>query len=221
MIGIPLGLAAVNAIEWHMHKHILHDLGKKKGGRWYAHWEHHKDTRKNDFVDEKYTETITNERSMQEIVALSIGAAIVAPLFPIAPFFTGTLWYGAYNYWRAHRQAHIHPEWAREHIPWHYDHHMGLDQDLNWCVTRPWYDYVKGTRVAGPAGVMEKNVFGLDLPDWVNEPLNEFTTQLGWVAKPYVPKAERRAAKKAAAGTGAGNRSYEASASGSLNSIRS
>jgi len=24
---------------------------------------------------------------------------------------------------------------------------MGTDQDLNWCVTKPWFDYLLGTRV--------------------------------------------------------------------------
>ena len=28
----------------------------------------------------------------------------------------------------------------------HYDHHMGADQDANWCVTRPWFDWIMGTR---------------------------------------------------------------------------
>ena len=38
------------------------------------------------------------------------------------------------------------PEWARENLPWHYDHHMGPNQDANWCVTRPWFDDLMGTR---------------------------------------------------------------------------
>jgi len=28
---------------------------------------------------------------------------------------------------------------------WH-DHHMGPNQEANWCVTQPWFDYVMGTR---------------------------------------------------------------------------
>ena len=37
-------------------------------------------------------------------------------------------------------------DWARENLPWHYDHHMGPDQNANWCVTKPWFDHVMGTR---------------------------------------------------------------------------
>ncbi len=38
------------------------------------------------------------------------------------------------------------PEWGKEHLPWHYDHHMGPNQDSNWCVTKPWFDDLLGTR---------------------------------------------------------------------------
>jgi sterol desaturase/sphingolipid hydroxylase (fatty acid hydroxylase superfamily) len=68
-------------------------------------------------------------------------------LAPIAPFFTGTMVYSAVHYYRVHKRSHLDPEWAREHLPWHYDHHMGPDQNVNWCVTRPWFDHLMGTRV--------------------------------------------------------------------------
>ena len=74
------------------------------------------------------------------------GAVAIAPLFPIAPFFVGTLWYSSANYYRKHKRSHLDPAWAREHLPWHYDHHMGPHQDANWCVTRPWFDRLLGTR---------------------------------------------------------------------------
>ena len=31
-------------------------------------------------------------------------------------------------------------------MPHHYDHHMGKNQDANWCVTHPFFDWVMGTR---------------------------------------------------------------------------
>ena len=54
-----------------------------------------------------------------------------------------------------HRRAHLQPEWARK-IPWHYDHHMNSNQDANWCVTKPWFDYLMGTRVISSADLQEK-----------------------------------------------------------------
>ena len=56
------------------------------------------------------------------------------------------MWASGYHYWRVHKKAHEDPAWAREHLPWHYDHHMGPNQDANWCVTRPWFDILMGTR---------------------------------------------------------------------------
>ena len=72
----------------------------------------------------------------------------MAPMFPVAPFFTGTMWYSAVNYYFKHKKSHLDPQWCREHMPWHYDHHMGPNQDMNWCVTKPWFDIIMGTREA-------------------------------------------------------------------------
>jgi hypothetical protein len=32
-------------------------------------------------------------------------------------------------------------------MPHHYDHHMGSNQDANWCVSYPWFDWILGTRL--------------------------------------------------------------------------
>jgi sterol desaturase/sphingolipid hydroxylase (fatty acid hydroxylase superfamily) len=68
-----------------------------------------------------------------------------APLFAIAPFYTSTIWYCLVRYGRVHRRAHLDPAWARDHLPWHYDHHMG-DEDKNFGVVWSWFDAVAGTR---------------------------------------------------------------------------
>ena len=101
--------------------------------------------------DPQYEQSIFRDRghhSQGKEAALLVAAAVtVAPLFPIAPFFVGTIWYSAANYYRVHKRSHMDPAWAREHLTWHYDHHMGPKQDANWCVTRPWFDNLMGTRV--------------------------------------------------------------------------
>jgi sterol desaturase/sphingolipid hydroxylase (fatty acid hydroxylase superfamily) len=68
-----------------------------------------------------------------------------APLFPIAPFYTSTIWYCLWRYRRDHRRAHLDPQWGRDHLTWHYEHHMG-DQDRNFGVVWSWPDVVAGTR---------------------------------------------------------------------------
>lgn len=148
MLGIALGLAFVNAGEWVIHKHWLHGLGQKKHSFWSFHWhEHHRESRAHDMVDRHYEQSVFSWSPQgKEAVSLLAAAVAVAPLLPVAPFFTGTVWYRLGRYYQLHRRAHRDPAWANEHLPWHVDHHMGKDQNANWCVTHPWFDYVMGTR---------------------------------------------------------------------------
>jgi len=149
MIGIPLGLLYANGAEWLIHKYVLHGLGKDKKSWWSFHWhDHHRQARKHGHIDSKYMEPPFAEDTPQrrELVALSLAAVAHLPLFTVAPFFTASVIYAAVNYYRVHRRSHIDPEWARHNLPWHYDHHMGPNQHANWCVTRPWFDKIMGTR---------------------------------------------------------------------------
>ena len=36
---------------------------------------------------------------------------------------------------------------AERKVPWHYDHHMGKNQEANWGITSEWVDRLVGTRV--------------------------------------------------------------------------
>ena len=45
-----------------------------------------------------------------------------------------------------HQRGHLNVEWGKKNMPWHYDHHMGKDQDANWGVTNPFWDIIFGTR---------------------------------------------------------------------------
>jgi len=148
MIGIPLGLAAANATEWVVHKYVLHGLGKDRRSFWAFHWhEHHKNARRNGHHDPDYRRSVFGVHAKgKEAGALALAALAAAPFARRAPFFVGTLFYCGLNYYFKHKRAHLDPDWARAHLPWHYDHHMGPNQNANWCVTRPWFDHVMGTR---------------------------------------------------------------------------
>jgi len=148
MIGIPLGLLYANGAEWALHKYVLHGLGKNKKSIWSFHWkDHHGNARRNGHYDVEYEKSVLHEGAQQK-EAISLGLLTIShlPLFPIAPFFTSALVYSSINYYIKHKKAHNDPDWARENLPWHYDHHMGPNQDSNWCVTRPWFDHIMGTR---------------------------------------------------------------------------
>ncbi len=149
MIGVAIGLGYANAAEWVIHRHILHGLGKKKESFWSFHWgEHHRSCRRDGNRDAAY-EASPFEWNAQgkELTVLSAAAIAHLPLLGVAPLFTLTVMGSALRYYVVHRRAHLDPEWGREHLPWHYDHHMGKNQDANWCVTHPFFDHVMGTRV--------------------------------------------------------------------------
>ncbi|TDU32416.1 hypothetical protein DFR24_1811 [Panacagrimonas perspica] len=170
MIGIPIGLLTANAVEWALHKHVLHGWGRTRGTFWSFHFhEHHKLVRQGDYHDPNYHRFPLGLHAQgKEAWGLIAGSLAVAPLFPVAPFFVGTLWYSAANYYRIHKHSHLDPAWGQSRIPWHYDHHMGRNPNANWCVTRPWFDYVMGTREFTEGSPRESNVLGLPgLPAWI------------------------------------------------------
>ncbi len=148
MFGIPLGLLYANAGEWAIHKYVLHGLGKKKTSFWAFHWhEHHGASRRADFADPNYQKSTFGWHAQgKEAFGLVGLAALHLPLLPIAPFFTGAVLYSIARYHRVHKRSHLDPAWARENLTWHYDHHMGPDQDANWCVSKPWFDILMKTR---------------------------------------------------------------------------
>lgn len=148
MLGIVVGVVVANAAEWVAHRHILHGLGKRKASFWSFHWhEHHGAARRNDHVDDAYRSGpfAKNAQAKETWVLVGIGLAIT-PMIPFTPWFVGTLWTHGLLYYTLHRRSHLDPEFARRWLPWHYDHHMGPDQNANWCVTWPLFDWIMGTR---------------------------------------------------------------------------
>lgn len=182
MLGIPLGLLTVNGIEWYAHKHLLHGKGRDRNNRWASHWDHHKVVRQNGFADAMYAPTLRHTfdhpHARMEAGSLVKAALILSPLALVAPLYTATLYYGAANYWYTHRRAHLDPEWGKRKVPWHYDHHMNSNQNANWCVTKPWFDYLMGTRVISSRDLQESNPLGVKLPQWAEKPLNRLARRL-------------------------------------------
>jgi sterol desaturase/sphingolipid hydroxylase (fatty acid hydroxylase superfamily) len=180
MIGFPIGVLTVNAFEWYAHKVWLHEYPTKhRNSPFFTHIRHHKRARLNGFHDEGYSNSMWKDQEMfNEKIGLIGMAAAATVVAPVAPFFTLGVYYGAWNYWSVHAKCHLDPNYARTRIPWHYDHHMNSNQNANWCVTRPWFDYIMGTRVIGDAGIAETNPLGMALPQWVEKPVNRIARRL-------------------------------------------
>ena len=147
MLGIPMALAVFGYGEWTMHMYLLHGLGRDRTSRFSFHYhDHHQAVRRNGGYDPAYEGPVWSSTTQaREAIGLTVIGLAHAPLFPLAPFFTSTIWYCLYRYRRDHRHAHLDPVWARDHLPWHYDHHMG-DQDKNFGVAWSWFDVLAGTR---------------------------------------------------------------------------
>ena len=179
--GFVAGLAVVNAYEWFAHKYLLHGVHRKGKPRYSpvpksmeSHWAHHREVRKQDFSDECYVEGLDNWRTRHELMSLAVAAGVASVVFyPFSKGMALAAIYSAGNYYYVHRRAHLEPDWAKRTIPWHYDHHMNSNQDANWCVTRPWFDYVMGTRVVSSADLKEANPLGLPLPAPISKILTE------------------------------------------------
>lgn len=179
--GFVAGLVIANGFEWFAHKYLLHGVHRKGKPRFSptpkqmeSHWAHHREVRKQGFSDDCYVEGLDNWRTRNELMSLAVAAGVLSVVFyPFSKGMALAAIYSAGNYYYVHRRAHLEPDWAKRTIPWHYDHHMNSNQDANWCVTRPWFDYVMGTRVVSSADLKEANPLGLPLPTPISKILTE------------------------------------------------
>lgn len=179
--GFLLGLVFANGFEWVAHKYILHGTHRAGQSRYspvprsmQSHWAHHREVRKAAFHDIGYVEGLANWRTRNEIISLAVVAVSASVVFyPISKGMVLASIYSALNYYYIHRRSHLEPDWAIKKIPWHYDHHMNSNQDANWCVTKPWFDYLLGTRVISSAQLREQNPLGVSLPQPISNWLNQ------------------------------------------------
>ena len=143
-----LAYVHTNLVEWLWHKYVFHGMGKKKNGKFSHHWkEHHKVVRKSGGYDLGYKNKIgTFPDPTSEVLYIVIGALLHLPFVYFSPIFVLGVWLHGAAYYYIHSKSHLDISWAKKWAPWHYDHHMGRNQDANWCVTPPLWDYILGTR---------------------------------------------------------------------------
>ena len=147
MSAVILGILYANFLEWNIHRFLLHKLGKKRNSFWAFHFhDHHRRTRTGNGID--YTYSIEHGHNFydREIYGFILLTLAHLPLYTVSPIFLATISsYMLFYYW-AHVKSHKDIEWAKKWLPWHYDHHMGPNQDKNWCVVMPLCDHIFRTR---------------------------------------------------------------------------
>jgi sterol desaturase/sphingolipid hydroxylase (fatty acid hydroxylase superfamily) len=145
-LTIPLAIIYSHVSEWLIHKYILHGLGKNRKSIWSFHWHaHHKKCRKYNNYDEDYLDDWLGA-PLREKIGLFTLVLVHLPLLMYVPLFFITLTLCAIKYYKVHKYAHLNPCWGKTFLRWHYDHHMGKDQDANWGVTTDWVDRLLKTR---------------------------------------------------------------------------
>jgi len=128
--------------EYVAHRYILHNYKNFKTA-FKNHFKiHHGNSRRNKMVDEGYKNVIS---SHFEIISLAAIAAAHAPLLILSKFLYFALIFNLAHYYFIHRRSHIDVEWGKNNLPWHYAHHMGKNQNINWGVRSPLIDKIMGT----------------------------------------------------------------------------
>ena len=147
LLYIPLAFIYGAVAEWVLHKYVLHGLGKKKKSIFSFHWHtHHKQCRKNGNYDENYDIKPRTFAYKKEVMSLVLLVLVHLPYLFFLPYFFGGLLLFTVRYFYFHKRAHTSVAWGKKHMPWHYDHHMGRNQDANYGVTFEWVDKLMGTR---------------------------------------------------------------------------
>jgi sterol desaturase/sphingolipid hydroxylase (fatty acid hydroxylase superfamily) len=146
IITFVIATLIANFTEWFVHKYILHGLGKKKDSFFHFHWRHHHTCRKYDNKDEIYVNWKTNKDVWKEAISIiSMGLFNIIWLWIWPPLFY-CLVFWSMIYFFMHAKSHTNVKWGNRWMPWHRDHHLGSNQDLNYCVTFPLFDYIMKTR---------------------------------------------------------------------------
>jgi len=146
-VWVVLGFLIGSLVEWMAHRYILHNHSIRQFS--HSHYSiHHRRSRKNDCLDTDYLRFPPTESSngLGEIIFLLIAIVLALPFVFISVWLWISLTIHACTYYYMHRRFHLDPSWGRKWLPWHYDHHMGPDQNCNWGVTNPIFDWLLKTR---------------------------------------------------------------------------
>jgi len=131
-------------LEWCLHK-IIHNR-KIIPFAFRNHFGiHHRNARRNKMYDKNY-ENILSKESLFEPVSLLFLAIIHLPLIYISYVVYFTLLFSMSMYYYKHRRCHIDVGWGIKNMPWHYEHHMGKDQNKNWGVRTNMIDKIFKTK---------------------------------------------------------------------------
>lgn len=155
--------------EYALHRWALHGHGKKRGHLLSFHFhEHHREAR-SALMKDRFYDKVGWNGPMKEVAGILFLLVIHTPLLSIAPYFFMALVFSAISYYWYHLKSHRDPEWARTRLSWHYDHHMGPNQNKNFGVRSDAFDCVFGTRQVYYGTAKERRDYSRRLLRWVQD----------------------------------------------------
>lgn len=124
-------------VEHFIHRVLFHRLGRNKDSVFSFHLRgHHIVSRKNDFVDKRF--------SYREALGVPVVLAIHLPFLWLSlPAYIGMSIYGIL-FIVIHNSLHHFPSFAKRFFWWHWNHHM-KNQNKSFNVVLPLADVVSGT----------------------------------------------------------------------------
>jgi len=128
--------------EYFIHKYILHNYKFFKKP-FKNHFKlHHGISRKNKMYDENYEKLIGSKFEFSGLIFLLF---LHLPFVFFFKWFYFTLIFSACTYYFLHKKSHTNVTWGKKWLPWHYEHHMGKNQNINWGVRLPIVDKIMKT----------------------------------------------------------------------------
>lgn len=145
---LAIGFLLGSLVEWLAHRYLLHNLNLKSIS--HAHFRiHHRNTRQSAGYDSDYASIVPRgyDHGWSEILFLLGGVLLALPFAYISFWLWFALLLHAVMYYCLHRRFHVDPSWGKQWMKWHWDHHMNKNQNANWGVTNPIFDWIFSTRV--------------------------------------------------------------------------
>ena len=147
-VWLITGFLIGSLIEWLAHRYLLHNLKLRSISR--AHFRiHHRNTRRRGGYDPDYEKLIPAgyDHGWSEILFLLAAVVLALPLAYVSFWLWLALLIHAVLYYSLHRKFHLNPAWGKHWMKWHWDHHMNKNQNANWGVTNPIFDWLFLTRI--------------------------------------------------------------------------
>ena len=168
LLEIAIAWLYSHFFEWFVHKKFLHNKNRRFAFK--NHFgNHHRISRKNFMIDDFTSRSTLNFEKKYLILAV----VLHLPLVFLFPYAFITLILCAITYYIIHKQAHRDMRWARRNVPWHYEHHLGIDQNCNWGVRLPIVDIIMGTRKHFINTPQEKRMYIIAYRKFYMEKINE------------------------------------------------